>query len=576
MGSERIRVLAWMLGAVILALAGGWLLGSRIESPADAAARTKAPTPSPILVPVEQRVLSSNVVTRGTVRFGLPQPISVAPSLLKATPGLITTLPLLNAQIDEGGTLLTASGRPLLVLQGRIPAFRDLVPGTSGEDVRQLEEGLARLGLDPGSVDGSYDQRTGAAVAKWYESRGWEPFRPTIEQIAQVRTLEQDLGEARKVELAAAAAAASAALSVEAARATAEHDERVAAAELAARLADRSRLIARSADGTPLAVEAERAKAEHADVAARAEVAAMTAERALVVLDPRQPETARAAADAKLELAQASALKTELENQLAIQVAERDAQLAAEQVALAEAAVKSARLAGELSVRAAVDAQKVAELDARLAAERAERLAADLALAKSRLGVQVPVDEIVFIPALPVRVHEVTALVGNAASGPVMAVTDNQLAVDSALPLDSAPLVKAGMRVAIDEQALGIQEAGVVAWVADAPGTNGVDGYHIYFEVRVDPTPTPLQGFSVRLTIPIQSTDGAVTVVPISALSLAADGTSRVQVEKDGAFEYVVVEPGLSADGFVEVKPVGEPLASGRLVVVGYENPGAS
>jgi hypothetical protein len=49
-----------------------------------------------------------------------------------------------------------------------------------------------------------------------------------------------------------------------------------------------------------------------------------------------------------------------------------------------------------------------------------------------------------------------------------------------------------------------------------------------------------------------------------------------VQVEKDGAFEYVVVEPGLSADGFVEVKPVGEPLASGRLVVVGYENPGAS
>jgi multidrug efflux pump subunit AcrA (membrane-fusion protein) len=363
---------------------------------------------------------------------------------------------------------------------------------------------------------------------------------------------------------------------VEAARATAEHDERVAAAELAARLADRSRLIARSADGTPLAVEAERAKAEHADVAARAEVAAMTAERALVVLDPRQPETARAAADAKLELAQASALKTELENQLAIQVAERDAQLAAEQVALAEAAVKSARLAGELSVRAAVDAQKVAELDARLAAERAERLAADLALAKSRLGVQVPVDEIVFIPALPVRVHEVTALVGNAASGPVMAVTDNQLAVDSALPLDSAPLVKAGMRVAIDERALGIQEAGVVAWVADAPGTNGVDGYHIYFEVRVDPTPTPLQGFSVRLTIPIQSTDGAVTVVPISALSLAADGTSRVQVEKDGAFGYVVVEPGLSADGFVEVRPVGEPLAPGRLVVVGYENPGAS
>jgi multidrug efflux pump subunit AcrA (membrane-fusion protein) len=576
MGSDRIRRLAWMIGAILLALAGGWLAGSRIESPADAAARTAPPSPSAILVPIEARVLSSNVVVRGTARFGLPQPISIAPSLLKPAPGLITVLPLRNDQVEEGGTLLAASGRPLLVLAGRIPAFRDLVPGTSGADVLQLEEGLARQGFEPGSVDGRYDQRTGAAVARWYEARGWEPFGSTPEQLAQLHTLEQDSGEATKVKLAAEAAAASAALTVEAARATAEHDERMAAAELAGRVADRVRLIARAEDGTPLAVEAERAKALHADTAARAEVAAMAAERALVVLDPRQTETARAAADAKLDLAHASAHRTELENELAIQVAERDAALAEEQLALAEAAVKSARLAGELSVRAALDAKKVAELDARLAAERADRLAADLALARSRLGVQVPVDEIVFIPALPVRVEEVTALVGNPASGPVLSVTDNQLAIDSALPLDSAPLVKLGMKVAIDEQALGIAATGIVALLADTPGTNGVDGYHLYLEVRVDPTPTPLQGFSVRLTIPIQSTEGSVTVVPISALSLAADGTSRVQVEKDGAFEYVVVRPGLSADGFVEVTPVGGELAAGQLVVVGYENPGAS
>jgi hypothetical protein len=34
-----------------------------------------------------------------------------------------------------------------------------------------------------------------------------------------------------------------------------------------------------------------------------------------------------------------------------------------------------------------------------------------------------------------------------------------------------------------------------------------------------------------------------------------------------------VVEPGLSADGFVEVTPIGAALAPGQLVVVGYENP---
>jgi multidrug efflux pump subunit AcrA (membrane-fusion protein) len=363
---------------------------------------------------------------------------------------------------------------------------------------------------------------------------------------------------------------------VEAARASAEHDERVAEAELAARRADQSRLAANQGNGAPLAVEAARATAEHADTAARAEVAATIAERALVVLDPRQPETARAAADAKLALAQASALKTELESELAVQAAEREAQLAAEQLALAEAAVRSARLAGELAVRAALDQQKVAELDAKLAAERADRLGADLEIARSKLGVQVPVDELVFVPALPVRVEEVTALVGNVASGPILSVTDNQLAIDSGLALDAAPLVKAGMPVAIDEQALGIQARGVVAWVADTPGTNGVDGYHIYFEVRVLETPTPLQGFSLRLTIPIQSTQGEVTVVPISALSLAADGTSRVQVERGGTLEYVVVRPGLSADGFVEVTPVDDGLEPGQLVVVGYQNPAHS
>src|SRR5512134_2086369 len=122
MTTKRISVLFWVLGSVAFALVGGWLAGSQIESPADAAARTAPPTPSPILVPVEQRVLSSTVVTRGTARFGLPLPISIAPSSLKTNPGLLTTLPLPNTQIPEGGVMLTASGRPLLVLQGKIPA----------------------------------------------------------------------------------------------------------------------------------------------------------------------------------------------------------------------------------------------------------------------------------------------------------------------------------------------------------------------------------------------------------------------------------------------------------------------
>jgi multidrug efflux pump subunit AcrA (membrane-fusion protein) len=96
-----------------------------------------------------------------------------------------------------------------------------------------------------------------------------------------------------------------------------------------------------------------------------------------------------------------------------------------------------------------------------------------------------------------------------------------------------------------------------------------VDGYHIYFAVRVGETATPIQGFSLRLTMPIETTRGAVTAVPQSALSYAADGTSRVQVQRNGGLEYVTVEPGLAAEGFVEIKPVDGSLEPGQLVVIG-------
>jgi multidrug efflux pump subunit AcrA (membrane-fusion protein) len=213
----------------------------------------------------------------------------------------------------------------------------------------------------------------------------------------------------------------------------------------------------------------------------------------------------------------------------------------------------------------------LAELDAKLAAERAARLVADLTMARHKVGVQIPVDEIVFLPLLPVRVEELKTNVGNVASGPIMTVTDNQLAIDSSLALDAAPLVKPGMPVSIDEQALGIKAQGVVKRVAETPGTHGVDGYHIYFEVRVTETVRPLEGFSLRLTIPVESTKGTVLTVPMSALSLSAGGKSRVQVQDKDELRYVVVEPGLSADGFVQVTPVDGNLEPGQLVLIGYE-----
>jgi multidrug efflux pump subunit AcrA (membrane-fusion protein) len=153
----------------------------------------------------------------------------------------------------------------------------------------------------------------------------------------------------------------------------------------------------------------------------------------------------------------------------------------------------------------------------------------------------------------------------------VMSVTDNQLSIDSQLPIAAAPIVKPGMKVAVDEQTLGIRAAGVVEEVANTPGTRGVDGYHFYLGVKVESTPVSLAGFSVRLMIPIESTKGAVTAVPTSAVSLAVDGKSRVLVDRGGTLEYVTVQPGLSTGGYVEVAAPDGQLVPGQRVVVGYQ-----
>ena len=168
--------------------------------------------------------------------------------------------------------------------------------------------------------------------------------------------------------------------------------------------------------------------------------------------------------------------------------------------------------------------------------------------------------------------HEVKAAVGDEAKGNVLSVTDNRLSIDSSLALDTAQLVKVGMEVVIDEQAVGVRAKGKVSYVAETPGTRGVDAYHKYLSVDVLEANIPIAKYSLRLTIPIKSTAGKKIVVPVNSLSLATDGSSQVQVQRNGTLETVTVEPGLSADGFVEVRPVVGEMHAGQLVVVGFEH----
>lgn len=97
MSGQRRGRAALVVVALVVAVAGaGWIAAGRIRSPARVAADTAPPAPSEITVPALRRTLSTQVIVRGTVRYGDPQPVVLATSQVKAQAvkqGASTTTP---------------------------------------------------------------------------------------------------------------------------------------------------------------------------------------------------------------------------------------------------------------------------------------------------------------------------------------------------------------------------------------------------------------------------------------------------------------------------------------------------
>ncbi len=530
---------AVLIGTIVLASAAGWIAARGITSPAEVAARTAAPVASPILVPVEERQLSTNVVVRGTGRFGSPQKLTIATSTLKPNSGIVSDSVLSGTSMHEGDLVLTASGRPVFLLVGARPMSRDLGGGTTGDDVRQLEQALARLGFDPGPIDGVFDERTESAVSAFYARAGFAAFGPTAEQLTQLRARSVDLVTTNTETLVAA------------------DGQNAALAKLIEARGALDDALAR-AHAAPASVERAIALAAAQERSSTAEISAARAARdAIYATAPTPPPVELATADRDLVRAQTAADSARLNGQRDI----ADATVAAAAVDR-DAVVKRAALASV--ERALVSADNIAAARVRLA-----QLAQDEAdRARRSSGIQVPADEVIFVVNAPVRVSELLVSRGDQIRGAAMVVTDAIVSIDSGLAVDDVALVKVGMTAQIEELSLGIALKGVVKRIASSPGTNGVDGFHVYFETSVDSPPPNLPGASVRLTIAVKSTNAAVLAVPTSALTLTAEGRSRVQVQRNGVGEFVDVVPGLSANGYVEV--TGE-LKKGDLVTIGVE-----
>lgn len=92
--------------------------------------------------------------------------------------GTVTAVPHEGSTVKRGQVLYSVDGKPVTLLYGAEPAWRELSVGVErGADVRQLEQNLVALGFDPRGeirVDGRFDWATRAGVARLEAAHGRE------------------------------------------------------------------------------------------------------------------------------------------------------------------------------------------------------------------------------------------------------------------------------------------------------------------------------------------------------------------------------------------------------------------
>jgi len=149
---------------------------------------------------VERRTLAERLTAAGTIGYAGES------TVLARLSGTVTWLPKVGDTIERGERLYELGGKPVLLMYGEVPAYRELSEGVEeGADVRQLERNLAALGYEPGTVDGEFTSSTAAAVSAWQEDLGLEAtgavelgrvaFLPGPRRVTDVQvTLGQSIG----------------------------------------------------------------------------------------------------------------------------------------------------------------------------------------------------------------------------------------------------------------------------------------------------------------------------------------------------------------------------------------------
>lgn len=239
---------------------------------------------------------------------------------------------------------------------------------------------------------------------------------------------------------------------------------------------------------------------------------------------------------------------------------------------LAEAIADAKQVLTSAEQAAATDGRQPFELRQANDAD-VDRAEEELIRLRERQGPWLPSAEVAMVESLPRTVVDVPVEVGDVAEGPVVRLSFATLLVDAEVRAADRPLLSQGQPVDVHVDALDRRVDGVIEAIAVDTGGEGVSDDAYAMEIAIDTADVDeeLLDQPIRIVATLETTAGAVLVVPVVALVAQPDDTAAVEVlQVDGTTQLVPVTAGLVADDSVEVRPDdGAALAPGDLVVVG-------
>ncbi|MFF3440582.1 efflux RND transporter periplasmic adaptor subunit [Streptosporangium sp. NPDC002721] len=163
------RIAGLVVAVVVLGTAAAAMSGMvGMAGPSGAGTDRTAGALPPATTTVKRQTLTDTRDADGELGYG------PATTAVSRRPGTITWLPDSGARITRGKPLYRVDDRPVVLMYGSTPAYRDLRIGTEGPDVARLERNLRKLGYTGFTVDDEYTGATASAVARWQDDRGLE------------------------------------------------------------------------------------------------------------------------------------------------------------------------------------------------------------------------------------------------------------------------------------------------------------------------------------------------------------------------------------------------------------------